>query len=248
MSIIKPETVEERIKDRLATHSAILMDMDGTLFEQFQFVSGAFMLVADFLSEKLQIDKNRSFEELMEIARERTMLTGDHFNVFLNRHGIFDRNTLEEMIITYHSFHPTQLTPYDDVVPFLEKTKSDGYLLGLVSSGNEETQRSKLNALQLSRYFDCVSFCPGKKTPEIFLPVLEKLNTAPENAVCIGDNPVEDFFYAKKMGMTTIRLLRGQYRTLRPDTEHDAHFEFETFPQIYEFLASLNRPNGPGGI
>ena len=57
--------------------------------------------------------------------------------------------------------------------------------------------------------------------------ILKYENAKPENMIYIGDNPFKDFVNLKKIGVKTIRILRGSFKDIFLDDAHEAHYSFK---------------------
>lgn len=94
----------------------------------------------------------------------------------------------------------------------IESLHDKGYKLGLVSNGKTPFQERNFNALGVSHLFGSVVVSEAvgfrKPEPEIFMLACKALDTAPENVVFVGDNPVADIEGANSSGMYTVYIPR----------------------------------------
>lgn len=82
----------------------------------------------------------------------------------------------------------------------------------------------KLTALNIAQYFDCVVFSDlwgresWKPSSKPYLEVMKQLAAKSGVTVYIGDNPLKDFFGARRCGWQTIWLRReeGEYTRCVP--------------------------------
>ncbi|MGN7455405.1 HAD family hydrolase [Paenibacillus pasadenensis] len=88
------------------------------------------------------------------------------------------------------------------------------YRLGIVSNGKDAIQRGKLERTGLARWFESilVSESAGCRKPqrEIFAMGLRELGVQPEQALFVGDHPVNDIQGAYFSGMKTVWLRSSQ--------------------------------------
>ena len=108
---------------------------------------------------------------------------------------------------------------HPDALPVLERLRSMGLVLGLISNFEEWLERL-LETLEVHTFFDVtvISGIEGveKPDPEIFRIALQRARATPERAVYVGDNPVFDVEAARRVGMTPVLVdRRGRY----PDTD-----------------------------
>jgi len=103
-------------------------------------------------------------------------------------------------------YHPENWMPPElhEILPAL---RSAGYTLAVLS--NRRTPfMDVMEELSLEEYFDAVMAAgevgSWKPDPEVFTPLLEKFNLAPEETVYIGDNYYADVIGARNAGLIPI--------------------------------------------
>ena len=136
----------------------------------------------------------------------------DVYDIMLRELGIPDRDGLIDTI--YAAF--TDLANYalfPDVIPVLERLRSDGYRLGVVSNF-EAWLEQLLEALEVTGLFDVVviSGVEGVENPDprIFELAMERADVRPASAVYVGDNPEFDVDPAREAGMFPVLLDRRE--------------------------------------
>lgn len=101
---------------------------------------------------------------------------------------------------------------YPDVLPTLEKLRSDGYTMGLVSNAPSETMRT-IQKLGLQAYLQVivVSGAVGvaKPDPEIFHIALRRAGSKPEESIHVGDLYEADVVGARNAGLEGILIDRS---------------------------------------
>jgi len=100
---------------------------------------------------------------------------------------------------------------FDDVLPLLDFLDAKGVKKAIISNW-DYSLHVVLDALGLTKRFDLVvaSLEEGfeKPDPRIFLQSLDKLGVAPENAVHVGDDAIDDLQGARNVGMRALLLDR----------------------------------------
>ena len=104
---------------------------------------------------------------------------------------------------------------FDDVTGTLERIKTDGYRIGLISNF-ESWLDEMLVELEVGHHFDpaIISGVEGVEKPDarIYELALERAGVTPEQAVHVGDSPGMDIDPATSVGMHAILLDRlGRY-------------------------------------
>ena len=108
----------------------------------------------------------------------------------------------------FHGFR-NELQLNHDAVALLSELR-ENYLLASISNGTSEVHRSPLkDYFELSVY--ARNMGTRKPDPAMFEVVLSHTKTLPQQAIHVGDHPIEDLEVAKRVGMYTIQYFTGQY-------------------------------------
>ena len=95
---------------------------------------------------------------------------------------------------------------FDDALPTLDQL-SPSHTLAALTNGNANFERVGLGKW-LSFGYCSADVNASKPDPAMFIRALEHVGVAPEDAVHIGDNPVDDIGGASAVGMRTILVAR----------------------------------------
>lgn len=222
------------------TRTAIIFDLDDTLYLEIEYVRSGFEAVADWVSENVNLDAH-AVEAALNNLYDSGFKT-DTFNQWIQENKISE-DFLNLMLDVYRNHRP-QITPASDAVECLPGLAAD-YSIGLVSDGRAVTQRLKWDALGLDNWFEGVIFSDTlgrehwKPHPLPFITVAKQLKVKPECCVYVGDNPLKDFIGARTAGMASIRIRRthGIYydKNALPAGEPDVEIS-----NLYELKKSLD--------
>ena len=109
---------------------------------------------------------------------------------------------------------PKDFVPFDDAVPTLEKLRKAGYKVGIITNLRRDLGEL-CQQVGLTPYLD---FAVGsqevgieKPHPPIFMAALNKLNTAPEECLHVGDQVRSDVFGAQGVGMKAVLIDRSGF-------------------------------------
>jgi putative hydrolase of the HAD superfamily len=200
--------------------SAVLLDLDDTLYPESDFVRGGFHAAAELLAMRSSRDTDELFGLLMDHFQRG--VRGSVFNAVLFEMQIpRDPELIEDLIRAYRSHEP-QLTLFPDA-EWLLPILSPRYALGILTDGPAEVQRRKVKALGLQNRVEAIVYSDDfgreqwKPSPIPYLELLRRLHIEPSHAVYVGDNPKKDFVGARRLGLQTVRVRR-------PNTEH-VHIE-----------------------
>ncbi|NJE48907.1 TIGR02253 family HAD-type hydrolase [Thermococcus sp. 9N3] len=208
---------------------AVLFDVDGTLLTEMPLIQLFLPWVYDELAKRLGVTKEEARERFLnEIMARRDTYDWHDWNFFFRLFNV-DLN-YEDLLRKY----PHKLHVYPDVVPTLEWLRSNGYRLGVVTSG-PEYQRLKLELTGLDKYFDVIVTREDVKAikpePKIFLHALELLGVEPGDALYVGDSLSQDVYGAKHVGMTAVWINRDG-----SDGYHMADYEIRTLHELRKVL------------
>lgn len=194
---------------------AMIFDVDNTLYDVKQYFSGAFAAISEYLSSKYNISKNDLYGRLLKLWEEKTSMY-PHLLDDLVRAFNIDENEVRAIVKIFNE-HNEKLKPYSDVIPTLQELKKRRYQLGIITDGDVKRQKRKIESLGLKHFFDVIIYSKKinpKPSSSPYLKALEELGIKPSDAFYVADNPLVDFEGAKKIGMATVRILRGEFKKL----------------------------------
>jgi len=192
--------------------TAVVFDLDDTLYDEIDYCRSGFASVAEFLADLPEAPNaqpifDRLWKQFTTGNRTRT------FNAALDELGItYDDKLIRELIKVYRNHIPKITLPEDskDVLCRL----CDKYTLGLLTDGFLPAQRLKVQALGLEKYFRCIIYTEQlgrqfwKPSPAGFEKLIETLNVKPETAAYVADNEEKDFIAPNKLGFQSIQIIR----------------------------------------
>jgi putative hydrolase of the HAD superfamily len=208
---------------------AALFDLDNTLYDAQQYFLGAFTDVKNDISERAV------YKALVKLWKEKTSMYPYLFNDLLELLHL-GQASLPTLVKTFNEYAGT-IEPYPDAIPTLHALKETGVKLGIITDGNVERQKRKIELLGLTPLFNAIIYAEevaSKPSPIPFLAALERLHIKATDACYIADNPLIDFKGAKKAGIKTIRILRGEYTKI-PWNEY-IDFEVERLEELMEII------------
>lgn len=220
---------------------AVVFDLDDTLISEYEYIQSGFRVIANFLSEKYQLSSEDAFSTLMNLFQENSK---NVFNRMLEFYQIeYTMEDIKELIFLYRN-HLPNISLYDDAKFILEYLSERNLKLGLITDGYKETQRNKLESLNIIHYFNSI-IVTDEIGREFWKPharpyqlMREELDVEFHEMIYIGDNLSKDFITAKQLGMKTIHIKRneGVYKDLNFDQNYHAHQQVKTLEQIIEFI------------
>jgi pyrophosphatase PpaX len=183
-------------------YPTVLFDLDGTLIDSGEIILSSFRHATQTVLER-------------EIPDEVLAAAVGGSNIYEQMRA-FDEERAEELVRVYRE-HNEPL--HDDLVAFegiervLERLKSEGRQLGIVTAKRRRTVDLAFAILPLERYFDAVVTAEQtqhhKPHPEPVLTALERLGSAPAEAAFVGDSPF-DMGAGKAAGVFTVAVSWGK--------------------------------------
>lgn len=206
---------------------AVYFDLDGTLFDDRQYVRGGLDHAATVLADRTGVDLSEEFRE----AYFERGITETTFDTVLAEHGV-STDLIPTLVEAYHD-NQAELSPVPAAHDTLE-TLAETYHLGLITGGTNG--REKLARLDLEDYFETIFVSPAygssKRSPDIFEAALETLGVAPANAIYVGDRPSLDFPQPNQLGMATVRVRTGRYAEAEPTEEAQPNHTVDTLSEL----------------
>lgn len=218
---------------------AILFDLDDTLFDEMQFIKGGFKAVSSYISKNNNIDQRVVYQLLLDVLEEHGR--GKTFDIVLKKLSLYNEKLIPKLVEVYRT-HKPNLFLYPEVSTVLSSLRKQGYKLGIITDGNVEVQRNKVEALKIKDFFDCMIFSneygieKQKPNPLPYQKAMEKLEASANETVYIGDNPYKDFITARKLGIFTIRIMRGQYKNIKLRKEYKSDCQIQNLENIFNVI------------
>jgi FMN phosphatase YigB (HAD superfamily) len=191
------------------------LDLDGTLYNEIDFISQVYQPIAIEISRAKSVDSAKVYKELMEKWIEKGSSYNRIFEEALSDSGISDierKQIIETCLNIFHSFVP-KIVLGEYVQDFLSDAKKD-FGLFIVTDGNAKLQEAKFFSLGLDRWIRyenfgaCGRFGAGYSKPSTqILKTLEVFESEfdPSTVVYFGDRDV-DAKFARNSGFMFCRV------------------------------------------
>jgi putative hydrolase of the HAD superfamily len=200
---------------------AVLFDLDGTLVDQQSAAAGA---VVEWAAEYGITDPG--------VADRWAELSNRHYQAYQRRELTFQEqrrrrvneflglsvNEAEaaEIFTGYLTRYEAGWALFDDAVPALRRARAAGLTAAVLTNGDADHQRYKLDRLGLTAEIDVLfttdGLPAGKPHPRAFLHAVERLEISVADVVMVGDSLERDVCGALAIGIEAVLLDR-----------HDAH-------------------------
>jgi putative hydrolase of the HAD superfamily len=216
--------------------NAVLFDLDNTLFDEFSYYEQSFRKISQIIHSQTHRGYKKIYSQLVSEFVKRGSQHPKFFSIIADMYNL--NNSYHKRFYEIYQSIDADISLFSDADQTLEILKSEGYLIGIITNGSLPAQKNKINALNLSNRVDviCIPDEFGKEfqKPDKFsyIYTAEELGVSTEECVYVGDNPLTDFEGAKKVGMETIRIRRGEFAELNYGSEFVDH-EITTTSEIF---------------
>jgi len=207
----------------------IIFDLDDTLFD----TNGQLIEVASVESFQAMIAEglNANVNECLIKRREfvATHPRRDIYSQLTDHFGVKPSKDPQKVAKAgFNAFHCREIKEkiflFDGVLPMLESFRKI-YDLYLVTLGNPNTQKKKVELLNLSSIFSeiiYVDISVDKNKTKAFHQILDlDSKLPPECHLSIGNRIDSEIRDAKALGMQTVLLLHGEHVTLKPQNQNE---------------------------
>ena len=185
--------------------SAIIFDLDDTLFRERRWVVSGFAAVARHLEVSVGVDRRHVLQELVAALR-----AGQRREALQKMCRRFDLpvDLIPGLVALIRSHRP-RLRLGRGVSHTLTQLR-ESWQLGVLTNGLPAVQERKIAALGIRPMVDAVVYASqyggGKPQPAPFLEVADRVGAEPTRCVFVGNDLRCDIHGARKVGMHTIRM------------------------------------------
>ncbi len=185
-----------------------IFDLDDTLYKEIDFLKSAYREIANVIGHP------EAFDFMLY-----SYLCG--VNVFKRVIDRYDLTFTIDQLLDIYRNHKPDISLEQDTITTLDELKARGIIMCLLTDGRSVTQRNKIEALGLYRWFaqeDILiseEFGHGKPALECYQYFRERYPEA--QFTVIGDNPTKDFLTPNQLGWITICLLDDGHNIHKQD-------------------------------
>ena len=194
----------------MAPLTALVFDLDDTLYPEASYVRSGFQEVAHWFEVQAGVPSEQTLAQLWSAH-----LRGDRGRLFdglLATHPCLPAEVTVAALLQVYRSHEPKIVLYDGMAALLEEAKARQFGLAVISDGFLEAQRRKVQALDLSTWFapilltDTWGRAFWKPDARAFREAARTLGAEPEGMVYVGNNPTKDFQAPRAMGWHTVQL------------------------------------------
>ena len=214
----------------------IVFDLDDTLYRRDDFVSNGLFNVSRFIcKQNNSYNKHIVYKKLKKLYYDKNIK--NTFSFFLKKNKIL--NIKSKDCLNIYRYGKNKIKIYSDAKRILKFYKKKCYL---ITDGNKLVQQHKIKSLEIYKYFKKIFITNqyGLKfqKPSLYcFRLIKKIEKCSfKKIIYIGDNPNKDFINCNKIGIKTIRLMRGEFKNLKKNYPYNAKFKIKKLNEIFKYL------------
>ncbi|MDD9268272.1 HAD family hydrolase [Paenibacillus sp. GCM10023248] len=218
---------------------AVLFDLDGTLLDRDASLVHFACDQHDRFPQLQLVDKDIYVQKFTELDQHGYVWKDKVYRQLLDEfrvQGLDWTDLLEDYLNAFQR----HCRPYPHLLKMLMDLTNRGIKLALVSNGYGQFQYDNFKALGIGHLFDevLISEWEGlrKPDPAIFIRALGKLGVQAENALFVGDHPINDIKASRNAGMRAVWKRNGV-----AEQEVDADAVIDDLDEIMRIVLDLER-------
>jgi len=221
----------------------ILFDLDDTLYPEMEFVLSGFKVISKAIEEEFHVSCDYVLNLLLEeFYNDRKLV----FNRVMAKLDLYTEDRVQWLITLYRT-HKPEIHLYQDAAEVLPILRSR-FCLGMITDGYPLTQRLKVEALGIEKYFHRIVYTwekgkdYSKPSPQPFVDVVSDLALTPKEAIYVGDNLEKDFKGPRAIGMKSVQILRdGIYKNaVAPKDSYYPDYQIMSLMNLISLVENLD--------
>lgn len=210
----------------------IIFDLDNTLYPEAQYFYYLLIEAERKLDVKQKVDINIDSIESLVTRRHKDILSHIFKLFFLTDPS----NEEHQILFDLYCDLKCELSLYQDAIEIIKELNKRKIQVALLSNGIFKVQNNKVKLLNLDKMVDKVFILDSKDYQKphgkSFKSVLINFNVKPEEAIMVGDDPINDIEGAKKVGLRTYRVKKGFFKK----DSSNADYEFDSLINLLEVI------------
>ncbi|MCM1320195.1 MAG: HAD-IA family hydrolase [Muribaculaceae bacterium] len=193
--------------------SVVAFDLDDTLYSELEFVKSGFRTVADMAHPLVASREAHPYADAVTLYEEMWQVykSGRNAFDFLSTYVNDDKELFISRCVELYRKHIPSISLYEGVEDFLQHLADLGVRMAIITDGRSVTQRNKLAALGIEKFFapNNIFISDEVGNDKLSIESWQALVRRYPNScrfVYVGDNPAKDFRIPNILGWTTIGL------------------------------------------
>ena len=215
--------------------TCVVFDLDDTLYKEVEFLKSAYRHISNLLLPFTRIDIYDFMFDLYAKGENTFDIVKEKFSF---------PYSIKEIVAEYRNHKPSINLP-QQTRAVLEEIKSMAGKVGLLTDGRSLSQRNKIEALDLSLFFDDVRISEEtgcQKPADDCFTFFERKYQEMEQFIYVGDNIKKDFVTPNKLGWQTLGLVMDESNIHQQDLGIDQIYHPKTWiKNLEEMLDKLKK-------
>lgn len=221
---------------------AILFDLDRTLLDRDRSFRDFAETQYDLFTALAAIPREIFLTRLIALD-DRGRVWKDEVYRLLVAEFHLETVSGEELFIDFLARMPDYYVPFAGLDEMLDRLKTEGFRLGLITNGRTDWQRRTIHSLGIEKVFDVIliSEAEGVRKPEagIFHRAVRRLDCEPGECVYVGDHPDTDIRGAHEAGLRAIWKRNNDF-----SGAPDADAVIDELEELHQAIADLKKRAG----
>ncbi len=220
---------------------AVVLDLDDTLFDTWKqcYPAAAKESCRAMVKAGLKCSTDDCVKE--RIAFYKLRPKRDVFQHMVQHFGISSGGETAEEVANLgrSAFHARNVESNIKLFPRAKETLAElhaNYMLFLVTSGDPDTQKQKVELLKIKEFFThiyYVNVLAKQNKTSAFMDLLERTSLTPKGVLCVGNRRDREIAEGKRLGFVTCLVRRDhEMRILADRPEENPDYEIESIGEL----------------
>jgi putative hydrolase of the HAD superfamily len=184
---------------KIDSKSFFIFDLDDTLFPELDFLKSAYSTISTKLATTIDCE---IYDQMFEKYQKKENV----FEWIITSYGNKIPHLSKDWLLSEYREHIPKIVLSKSTESFLNKLNCLNVPMGLITDGRSKTQRNKLQALGIEKYFTDIIISEefGSEKPDERNYLFFESRYPGRNFYFFGDNTSKDFIVPAKLSWTTI--------------------------------------------
>lgn len=199
---------------KLPKAKTIIFDLDDTLYDcSGTLVERGRRQTAKTLAQMINCTEDEAYH-LQYDVEEKYGVKANIYEKIVSRYHLPPARATE-LLNEFIRIDVSNISLFPDVTDTLKLLRTQGYRLLLVTSGDSQIQKKKMDVLGLrDAYFNEVLISDrnnGQTKRDCFLDIIRRYSLKAEEIVCVGDKVEDELSAGRTIGMVTVMFEHGRH-------------------------------------
>lgn len=214
---------------KINANTFFVFDLDDTLYHEIDFLKSGYRYIASLLSPE---NPEGLYAQMLDLYRQKQNV----FDWLVDKYQEHRPGTTKTWLLQQYREHIPSIQLHPAAKNFLQNLRLHNVPLGLITDGRSITQRNKIAALGLSKYFTDVVISEefGSEKPDERNFIHFQNQHPGSNFYFFADNTNKDFIVPLKLGWRTF-CVKNAGNHIHPqafDSDHAPEYIISSFDEV----------------